>query len=102
VDVCIDRCPGSESIIRRNLRIVFDIPRFTTARSGRMRRVIIAVVSLVCCLAALFGIKRMDLPGLITALLVIIDIGFAMLVLVYAMGGENTEAVRPSGEEKKR
>jgi uncharacterized membrane protein YczE len=57
----------------------------------RMGRIIIAVVSLVCCFAALYGIKMMDLPGLITALLVIIDIGFVMFIAVYAMGGKKTE-----------
>ena len=36
-----------------------------------MKRIIIGVVSLVCCFAAIFGIKMLDLPGLITALLVI-------------------------------
>jgi hypothetical protein len=57
-----------------------------------MKRVIIAGISFVCCLAALFGIKMMDLPGLITALLVIIDIMLVMVVIIYAMGGKKTEA----------
>jgi len=57
-----------------------------------MGKVIITVVSLVGCFAALIGIKMMDLPGLITALLVIIDIGFVMFILVNAAGGKKTEA----------
>jgi hypothetical protein len=61
---------------------------------GRMKRVIITVVSMVCCFAALFGIKMMDLPGLITALLVIIDIGFVIFILIYATTEKKTEAVK--------
>ena len=57
-----------------------------------MGKVIITVVSLVFCFAALIGIKMMDLPGLITALLVIIDIGFVMFIIIYASGGKKTEA----------
>jgi hypothetical protein len=57
-----------------------------------MKRVIITVISLVCGFAALFGIKMMDLPGLITALLVIIDILFMMFIIIYASGGNKTEA----------
>ena len=57
-----------------------------------MGKVIITVVSLVFCFAALIGIKMMDLPGLITALLVIVDIGFVMFILIYAMGGKKTES----------
>jgi hypothetical protein len=56
-----------------------------------MKRVIIAGISFVCCLAALLGIKMMNLPGLITALLVIIDIVFVMFIIIYAMGGKKTE-----------
>ncbi len=41
----------------------------------------IHVLSLIGGFAALGGIKIMDLQGLITALLVIIDIGFIMLSL---------------------
>lgn len=59
-----------------------------------MLRVIIAIVAFVCCLAALYGIKMMDLPGVVTALLVIIDVGIVMFILVYAMGGKKTEAVK--------
>ena len=58
----------------------------------RMGKVIIAVVSLVCCFAALFGIKMMDLPGLVTALLVIIDVVFVMFIIIYISGGKKTEA----------
>jgi hypothetical protein len=59
-----------------------------------MGRVIIAVVSFVCCIAALVGIKMMDLPGLITALLVIIVVGFVMFILIYATGGKKEDAVK--------
>ncbi|MCX5839133.1 MAG: hypothetical protein NTW71_11545 [Deltaproteobacteria bacterium] len=59
-----------------------------------MGRVIIVVVSLVCCIAALIGIKMMDLPGLITALLVIIVVGFVMFILIYATGGKKEDAVK--------
>jgi hypothetical protein len=58
----------------------------------RMGKVIITVVSLICGFAALGGIKMMDLPGLITALLVIIDIGFIMLIIIYASGIKKTDA----------
>jgi hypothetical protein len=57
-----------------------------------MKKVIITVVSIVCCFAALFGIKMMDLPGLITALLVIIDILVIMFIIIYASDGNKTEA----------
>ncbi len=57
-----------------------------------MGKVIITVVSLICGFAALGGIKMMDLPGLITALLVIIDIGFIMFIIMYASGGKKKEA----------
>jgi Na+/proline symporter len=57
-----------------------------------MRKGIITVVSIVCCFAALFGIKMMDLPGLVTALLVIIDILFVMFIIIYASGNNKTEA----------
>ena len=57
-----------------------------------MGKIIISVVSFVCCIAALFGIRMMDLPGLITAFLVIIDVGFAMFVIIYATSGKKTEA----------
>jgi hypothetical protein len=57
-----------------------------------MGKVIITVVSLVCGFAALGGIKLMDLPGLITALLVIIDIGFIMFIIIWAQGGIKKEA----------
>lgn len=56
-----------------------------------MLKAIITVASLVCCSAALFGIKMMDLPGLITVLLVMVDIGLVMLVLIYAMGEQEPE-----------
>jgi hypothetical protein len=59
-----------------------------------MGRVIIVVVSLVCWFAVLIGIKMMDLPGLITALLVIIEIGFLLFIVVYAAGGRKTDAVK--------
>ena len=57
-----------------------------------MGKVIIIVVSLVCAFAALLGIKMMDLPGLITALLVIIDMLFVMFIIIYASDGNKTEA----------
>jgi hypothetical protein len=56
-----------------------------------MLKVIITVASIVCCVAGLFGIKMMDLPGLITVLLVIVDIGLVMLVLIYAMGEQEPD-----------
>lgn len=59
-----------------------------------MKKVIITFILFVCCVAALFGIKMMDLPGLITALLVLIDILFVMFVIIYAMGGEKTGDVK--------
>ena len=52
-----------------------------------MKRIIIGVVSLVCCFAALLWIKIMDLPGLITALLVIIDVGLVMFSIIYLFSG---------------
>ena len=57
-----------------------------------MGRVIITVVSLVCAFAALIGIKMMDLPGLITALLLIIDIVFVMFIIIYASNIKKTDA----------
>ena len=57
-----------------------------------MKRIIIGVVSLLCCFAALIGIKMMDLPGLITALLIIIDVGLVMFIIIYLSGGKKTEA----------
>ncbi|MCX5839134.1 MAG: hypothetical protein NTW71_11550 [Deltaproteobacteria bacterium] len=59
-----------------------------------MGRVIIVVVSFVCWFAALIGIKMMDLPGLITTLLVIIEVGFLLFIIVYAAGGKKTDAVK--------
>jgi hypothetical protein len=59
-----------------------------------MKRIIIGVVSLVCCFAAIFGIKMLDLPGLITALLVILDIGLIMLIIIYLSAGPKAESVK--------
>ncbi len=53
-----------------------------------MKKVIITVISFVCYFAVLYGIKMMDLPGLITAFLVSIDIAFVILIIIYAMGEE--------------
>ena len=57
-----------------------------------MLRAMITVASLVCCFAAPFGIKMMDLHWLITVFLVTVDIGVVMLILIYAMGQEETES----------
>ena len=57
-----------------------------------MGKVIITVISLICGFAALGGIKMMDLPGLITALLVIIDIAFIMFIIIYASDIKKTDA----------
>jgi hypothetical protein len=50
------------------------------------------VVSLVCSIAALVLIKMMDLPGLITALLVIIVIGFLMYSIAISFGKKKKDA----------
>ena len=47
---------------------------------------------MVCVVAALIVIKMMDLPGLITALLVIIDVGLIMFIIIYLSDVKKTEA----------
>jgi hypothetical protein len=54
-------------------------------------RAITTVLSFVCYLAVLYGIKLMDLSRLITALFVLIDMVFMMLIIIYAIGEKEAE-----------
>ena len=55
-----------------------------------MRMIIIRVASVVCVIVALIGIKMMDLPELITSILVIILMGFIIFNVVIFPGKKNT------------
>jgi len=57
-----------------------------------MRTIIIRVASGVLAIAIIIGAKVMDLPGLITVLLVIVAIGVAMFGLVFDPDRKKTNA----------
>ncbi|MCE5264126.1 MAG: hypothetical protein LLG97_11400 [Deltaproteobacteria bacterium] len=57
-----------------------------------MKKAIVSGISIVCCFAALFLIKMMNLPGLITVLLVIADVLLLIFLIIYMMGGKKIEA----------
>ncbi len=57
-----------------------------------MQTIIIRIVSVVCVIVALIGIKMMDLPELMTAILVIILMGFIIFNVVIFPGKEKTHA----------
>ena len=57
-----------------------------------MQTIIIRIVSVVCVIAALIGIKMMNLPELITSILVIILMGFVIFNVVIFPGKKNTHA----------
>jgi hypothetical protein len=59
-----------------------------------MRTIIIRVATAVFAFGALLGIKMMDLPGLITALLVIVVIGFVMFGLIFDPDRKKTSAAK--------
>ena len=55
-------------------------------------RAITTVLSFVCYLAVLYGIKLMDLPRLMTALFVLADMVFMMLIIIYVIGEKEADA----------
>jgi purine-cytosine permease-like protein len=70
---------------------------FVERRRKKMISILIKIVSAVAAIAAIIGIKIMDLPGLITALLVIIV--FTLMIFVIAGVFDKKKSTATQAEE---
>jgi hypothetical protein len=57
-----------------------------------MQTMIIRIASVACVVAVLIGIKMMDLPGLITSVLVVVMMSFIIFNVVIFPGKKDTHA----------
>lgn len=64
---------------------IVNIKNFIERRRKTMKGVLITIISAIGAIAALIGIKMLDLPGVITAILIIIVLAFVIFGVTKGM-----------------